>query len=340
MSTRIKPTREPTNQGVAVAHTVATALVDGTTLFELGVAHEVFGLDRSDLGVEWYDFRLCAAGRRVTARGGVDIHTTHDLSGLATADTIIVTHGPAHGQPDADLVSALRGAHERGARLVSFCSGAFTLAATGLLDGRHATTHWKFADAFRRRFPRVRLDANVLFVDEGDVLTSAGTAAAVDLSLHLVRLDHGASVARSVARRMVVPPHREGGQAQFIDPPHEPRAAADGLSAVLDWVQEQLHRDITVAEMAAQAAMSGRTFARRFREDTGTTPFRWLLARRLQRAQELLETTDLDIDRIARMAGFGTGANLREHFRRELATSPSAYRRCFQDEACRRLTTR
>ena len=318
-----------------MAHTVAIALVDGATPFEFGVACEVFGLDRSDLGVEWYEFRLCAPGRRFTAHGGIEIHTTHDLSGLAAADTIIVTPGPVDCPADADLVTGLLTAHERGARLVSFCTGAFTLAVTGLLDGRHATTHWKFEKAFRREFPRVRLDPNALFVDEGDLLTSAGTAAAIDLSLHLVRLDHGASVARRVARRMVVPPYREGGQAQFIDPPHEPRTTTDGLSAVLDWVQEQLHRDITVADMATQAAMSGRTFARRFKEDTGTTPFRWLLTQRLQRAQELLETTDLDIDRIARKAGFGTGTNLRDHFRRELATSPSAYRRCFQDESCR-----
>lgn len=317
-----------------MAHTVATVLADGTTPFEFAVACEVFGSERPELGVDWYDFRLCARGRRVTAHRGIEIHTSHDLSGIADADTVIVPNGPVDEQPDAEVVSALRLAHERGARLVSFCSGAFTLAATGLLDGRHATTHWKFVETFRRRFPRVRLDANVLFVDEGDVLTSAGTAAAIDLALHLVRRDHGAEIARSVARHMVVAPHREGGQAQFIDPPHQPVVAGDGLSAVLDWARGQLHRDITVPDMADRAAMSGRTFSRRFKEETGTTPSRWLLAERVRRAQELLETTDLDIDRIARQAGFGTAANMREHFRRALATSPSAYRRCFQGGAC------
>jgi AraC family transcriptional regulator, transcriptional activator FtrA len=313
-----------------MAHTVAAVIADGANPFEFAVACEVFGIDRSELGVEWYDFRLCAPDRRVLASGGIEIRTGHDLSAVATADTVIVPQGSVRDEPHPDLLAALQAAHQRGGRLASFCTGAFTLAATGLLDGRHATTHWMHAEDFRRRFPRVRLDANVLFVDEGDILTSAGTAAGIDLALHMVRLDYGAGVARAVARRMVVPPHRDGGQAQFIDPPHEPRVAADGLAAVLDWLRGELHREVTVAEMAARAAMSERTFARRFKEETGTTPFRWLLAQRLQRAQELLETTDLDVDRVARRAGFGTAANLRDHFRRELATTPSAYRRTFQ----------
>lgn len=312
-------------------HLVAAAVVDGANPFELSVACEVFGLVRPEFGVEWYDFALCVPDGKVRLSGGLALDTGHGLDTLAAADTIIVPHGAPHGQADPRVVAAVRAAHERGARLVSFCSGAFTLAEAGVLNGRRATTHWLFVDLFRRRFPQVRLDPNVLFVDEGQVFTSAGSAAGIDLSLHLVRQDYGAKVARMLAKRLVVPPHRDGGQAQFIDPAHEPRVDGGELAALLDWLQEQLHRDVTVAEMAAQVAMSPRTFARRFREQTGTTPFRWVRGQRLQRAQELLEASTLDIEQVARRTGFGTAANLREHFRREFDTTPSDYRRAFKD---------
>jgi AraC family transcriptional regulator, transcriptional activator FtrA len=313
-----------------VAHRVAVVVTDGTHPFEFAVACEVFGLERPELRHDPYALRLCMTKGGVRLHGGLRVSDGDELRALAQADTVIVPHGQADGAPDAEIVGALLDAYTRGARLVSFCSGAFVLAATGLLDGRRATTHWMYAEAFRRRFPRVRLDPNVLFVDEGRLLTSAGTAAAIDLSLHLVRLDHGADVAQAIARRMVVPPHRDGGQAQFIAPAHHPRVDGSELAGLLDWLAENAHRDIPVAEMASRAAMSERTFARRFKEATGATPFRWLLGQRLRKAQALLETSDLDVEQVARRTGFGTGANLREHFRRELATTPTAYRRAFR----------
>lgn len=313
-----------------MAHVVAAVVTDGTHPFEFAVACEVFGSQRSELSGNPYQFWLCTLDQDVQLHGGAQLRGTAGLDVLELADTIVVPHGPVEDEPDERVVEALGEAHARGARLVSFCSGAFVLAATGLLDGRRATTHWMYAEPFRRRFPRVRLDANVLFVDEGSLLTSAGTAAAIDLALHLVRRDHGAKTAHVVARHMVVPPHRDGGQAQFIAAPPQPRVVGDDMAELLDWLVANLDREVSVAEMAAQTAMSQRTFVRRFKEVTGTTPFRWLLIQRLQRAQLLLETTDLDIDRIAHRSGFGTAANLRDRFRRELETTPTAYRRTFQ----------
>jgi AraC family transcriptional regulator, transcriptional activator FtrA len=314
-------------------HEVVAVVADGANPFELAVACEVFGIDRSDLGVSWYRFQLCGPQERVRLHGGWSLSVDASLDAVASADTVVVPQGNPNGPADRRVVEAVRAAHDNGARLVSFCTGAFTVAATGRLDGRRATTHWMYACAFRRRFPRVHLDPNVLFLDEGDVLTSAGTAAGIDLSLHIVRRDYGAGIARAVARRMVVPPHPDGGQAQFIDPPRPPRVEGDALAPLFDWLQEHLHEDIPVSAMARRAAMSERTFVRRFKESTGTTPFRWLLTQRLARAQELLEGTDLDVDAIARRAGFGTATNLRTHFRRELATTPSIYRRSFLGRA-------
>lgn len=312
-------------------HTVATVVFDGIQPFEFAVACEVFGLERPELGVEWYDFHICGRDPWVRTGQGFRIEVPDGLDVVARAGTVIVPAAPRDPDdiPD-DVLDALRTAHTRGARLLSFCSGAFTLAAAGLLDGRRATTHWMHADELRARYPRVDLQPNVLYVDEGDVLTSAGTAAGIDLSLHVVRLDHGAEIANMVARRMVVPPHRDGGQAQFVRPPHVPRRTADGdIAALLDWLATRLDSDVAVEEMAQQVAMSPRTFARRFKEATGVTPGRWLAQQRIARAQQLLETTDLDVEVVASRSGLGSGANLREHFRRELETTPSAYRRTF-----------
>ena len=314
-------------------HTVATLVLEGANPFEFSVACEVFGLPRPELGGPWYDFRLCAPGRRVRINGGYELATDHDLADAADADTVIVPAAAVHAPVDPAAVDVLRAAHERGARLMSFCSGAFVLGQAGVLDGRRATTHWMYTELFRHRFPKVELDPNVLFVDAGDVLTSAGTAAGIDLALHVVRLDRGAEIARSIARRMVVPPHRDGGQAQYIDPPHESRVPVHDLAALLDWLLANVHRQVTVPEMAERAAMSERTFARRFKEITGTTPNRWMQIQRIHRAQELLETTDFDVDLIADRSGLGTAANLRQHFRRELDTTPSRYRRTFRGEA-------
>jgi len=318
-----------------VAHSVAVVVFDGINPFEFAVACEVFGLDRPEIGVPWYDFRVCAPTPRVMTNGGFAMEVPHGLDVVETADTVIVPAGPRPpGEGDHEILDALRTAHARGARLMSFCSGAFTLAQAGLLDGRRATTHWMYTQEFRARFPRVRLDPDVLFVDDGDVLTSAGTAAGIDLALHVVRLDHGAEVANAVARRMVVPPHRDGGQAQFVRAPHVPRETERGtIARLLDELRTELDSDLDVGQMAARVAMSRRTFARRFKEVTGTTPARWLTRQRLEHAQQLLESTDLDMELVAHRSGLGTGVTLREHFRRELGTTPTAYRRTFDRRA-------
>jgi len=315
-------------------HTVAALAFDCVSPFELSVACEVFGFDRSDLGVPWYRFMVCAVeGRPVVSEVGFQIHTPYDLSDLRRADTIIV---PARYKGDAahqaNLLDALRAAHRRGARIMSFCTGAFELAEAGLLDGRRATTHWAYADEFAARFPDVKLDPGVLYVDEGNVLTSAGTAAGIDLCLHVVRKDFGADVANGVARRMVVPPHRDGGQAQYVDDPIPDGPGADLFGETIAWLREHLDEPVTVEDLASRSAMSPRTFARRFRATTGTTPMQWVLRQRVLLAQRLLETTDEPVDRVAELAGFGSPAALRQHFQRMVRTSPTAYRRTFRQE--------
>lgn len=315
-------------------HVVAAIVPEAVNPFELSVAAEVFGIDRSELGVPWYDFRVCAPSPRVATRTGFTIEVPYGLDAVVTADTVVVPAAPVGRRHDPDVTAALQEAAARGARMMSFCSGAFSLAHAGLLDGRRATTHWTYAEEFRAAYPRVRLDPNVLYVDEGNILTSAGTAAAIDLALHVVRLDHGAAVANAVARRMVVSPQREGGQAQFVDGPRVPLVAGDGaLSRLLDELVEELDRDHSVASMASRVAMSPRTFARRFKEATGTTPARWLAVQRVEHARRLLESTDLDVEVVAGRSGLGTGTTLREHFRRELGTTPTAYRRTFDRRA-------
>jgi transcriptional regulator GlxA family with amidase domain len=228
----------------------------------------------------------------------------------------------------ADLVDAVRAAHEAGARIASICTGAFVLAAAGLLDGRRATTHWMHAELLARRHPRVHVDPDVLYIDHGDVLTSAGKAAGLDLCLHLVRLDHGSTVANALARRLVVPPHRDGGQAQFIQAP-VPSNGDGGLGGLLNWALERLDEPLTVTDLARAARVSERTLARQFRAATGTTPLRWLLTQRVHRAQELLETTDLGVEQVAARTGLGTAATLRRHFHRTVGVPPDAYRRAF-----------
>lgn len=286
-------------------------------------------MDRSDLADPWYEFRVCGAA---SARIGGFFHAEQPrgFEELATAGTVIV---PAccnvHDAPAAELLEALRAAHERGARVVSICTGAFVLAAAGLLDGRRATTHWRHADLLAKRYPRVTVDPDVLYIDDGGVFTAAGKASGMDLCLHLVRLDHGAAVANALARRLVVPPHRDGGQAQFITTP----VAGTGdhvLAGVWSWVLGRLDEPVTVAAMARQAHMSTRTLARHFHAATGLGPLQWLLSQRIRRAQELLETTDDGLDRIAARTGMGTATTLRRHFQRALGVSPGAYRRTFQ----------
>jgi transcriptional regulator GlxA family with amidase domain len=314
-------------------HLVITAVGPGPAMFEIAVACEVFGIDRSELVDPWYVHRIAAVGPPpLVTPEGLILETPYGLEQLELADTIVIPAWRFDTYPPGDdLLEGLRAAHRRGARLLSVCSGAFVLAAAGLLDGRRATTHWMYASELARRYPAVDVDPRVLYVDEGDILTSAGTAAGIDLMLHVVRQDHGAEVANAVARRMVVPPHRDGGQAQFVDVP-VPTAPGNGhtLADILDWMLENLDQSLTVEELAHKAAMSPRTFARRFRAATGTTPRQWLLSQRVMLAQRLLETTDEPVEHIASRCGFGSAAGLRAHFQREVATSPLAYRSAFR----------
>jgi AraC family transcriptional regulator, transcriptional activator FtrA len=311
------------------ARSVAVLAYDGLGTFELGIVVEVFGLRRPEMGANWYRFRACSIERGpLRATGGLLVETRAGLPQLATADTIIIPGWRVDEAPPAPLIRALRRAHARGARLVSICSGVFVLAATGLLDGRRATTHWRYVDALRSRYPNVRVEPDVLYVDEGSILTSAGSAAGIDLCLHIVRRDYGADAANHVARRLVVPPLREGGQAQFAVRPIPPDDSP-GLAPVLEWANAHLDRPMSVDALARRAGMSPRTFARRFKLATGTTPHRWVLHQRILAAQQLLEQQGRSIDRIAESVGLQTAATLRQHFRRILRTTPTAYRRAF-----------
>jgi transcriptional regulator GlxA family with amidase domain len=314
-------------------HRVAVLAFDPFPPFELSVACEVFGIDRRDMGVPRSEVRIAAGSPAPLHANGVgfSIDTPHGLEALKWADTIIVPgwYDKEHG-PGEEAVDALQRAHRRGARLASFCSGAYVLAFAGLLDGRRATTHWMYADDFANRFPRVDVDRDVLYVGDGQVFTSAGTAAGIDLCLHLVRLDHGAEVANTIARRMVVPPHRDGGQSQFIEAPMPAACDDHDLADALAWAVEHLDAVITVESLARRARMSPRTFARRFKATTGTTPLQWLQQQRVVLAQRLLETTELPVELIAERCGLGSAANLRLHFSRAVGTSPNAYRFAFR----------
>jgi transcriptional regulator GlxA family with amidase domain len=314
---------------------VVAALV-GTraAAFELGTVHEVFGIDRSEYADPWYECRLVAAyGSPVpVSDASWTISTPYSLPSLEEADTIAVVTWPDFDLPaKPEVLDAIRAAHARGARIISVCTGAFLLAEAGLLDGKRATTHWRFVDELAKRYPSIDLDCDVLYVDAGDgIYTSAGTGAGVDLCLHLVRLDHGADVANAVARRMVVPPQRDGGQAQFVNMPVPCCADDDPIASTLEWALENLDQPLRVEHLARHSLLSPRTFARRFRSATGTTPMQWLARQRVLHAQRLLETTDLSVDGIAERCGFGTGTVLRAHFRRVTGTSPQSYRRTFR----------
>lgn len=309
---------------------VVALVYDGLCTFEFGCAAEVFGLPRPELGRGWYRFETCARERRaLRGQYGLRIGAHGGLDRLARAGTIVVPGWKGIDAPVPEpILDALRRAHARGARLLSICSGAFVLAATGLLDGRRATTHWRYAGALQRRFPRVRVDPDVLYVDEGRLLTSAGSAAGLDLCLHLVRRDFGPAVANTVARRLVIPPHRDGGQAQFVERPVPPREG-EPLARLIERVQRRPELDYDVAALARAAHMSVRTFLRRFKDATGGSPGEWLVAVRVDRARELLEGTRLNVEAIASRAGLGTAATLRHHFARRLGLSPTAYRARF-----------
>jgi transcriptional regulator GlxA family with amidase domain len=316
---------------------VAALITDGVAPFEFAVICEVFGLARPEIVDPWpYELLLVSPdGPRVLTNQGFFIDGARPLSALDRADTIVVPawSGNATLRPPEAMLDALRRAHRRGVRLMSECSGAFALAHAGLLDGLRATTHWMYTERLAAGFPNIDVDPDVLYVDAGQILTSAGTAAGIDLCLHVVRLDHGVEVANAVARRMVVPPHRDGGQAQFVEAPISADDGTDPLAATLDWALAHLDEPLTVEDMARRALMSPRTFARRFRAVTGTTPLQWLLRQRILNAQRLLESTDLPVELIAQRSGFGSASVLRTHFKRVLDTSPLTYRRTFCDVA-------
>lgn len=309
---------------------VAALVYDQLCSFEFGCAVEVFGLPRPEFGDDWYQFVTCAAEPGpLRAVGGISVTAQAGLDVLAHAGTLVIPGWKgADATPSQDLITALRSAHAAGARLVTICSGVFLLAAAGILDGRKVTTHWRYADTLKARYPQLDVDPNVLYVDAGQILTSAGSAAGLDLCLHLVRRDFGGEIANQVARRLVIAPHRNGGQAQFIERPIQPRADSR-LADVIGELATRLHEPLTVAAMAGRAAMSPRNFMRRFQEATGRTPADWLIEARVERARELLEGTDLSIDEIARRSGFGAAATLRHHFRRRLNLSPIEYRERF-----------
>ena len=319
-------------------HRVVTVMGPTVSMFELAVPCEVFGIWRDEIASWNYEHLVVSSSPFSAAgQGGLRLQAGADLDAVAKADTVVVA--PASGLAVGPLregyepiLDALREANRRGARLMSMCTGAFLLAEAGLLDGRRATTHWMHTAAFTQRFPQVSVDPRVLWVEDDNIFTSAGTAAAIDLCLHIVRSDLGADAANKVARRMVVPPHRDGGQAQYIENPVPACPADDPLADVLAWMVGNLDGEITVADLARRAHLSPRTFARRFVEATGTTPLQWLLHQRVVHARTLLETTDLAVEEVARRCGFSTAAGLRVHFQRATGAAPNAYRRVFQQQ--------
>jgi transcriptional regulator GlxA family with amidase domain len=310
---------------------VAILALDVLSPFELSVACEVFALDRSPQGIPAWDTAVCRAGAGpIQTSCGFTVHTPHGLERVEDADLIVVPSWPRRlTRPPERVLAVLRRAADRGAWILGYCSGTFVLAHAGLLDGQRATTHWMFTDEFRSRFPAVRLDPGVLYVAEGPVMTSAGTSAAIDLSLHVVRMVDGPEVANAIARRMVVPPHRDGGQAQFVEHPMPPEEAHP-LADLLGWMAGHLKQELSVEELAGRVHMSPRTFARRFRAETGTTPHHWLTGQRVLHAQRLLENTDLAVERIAAECGLGSAATLRHHFTGQVGISPQRYRQQFR----------
>ncbi|MBB5918634.1 transcriptional regulator GlxA family with amidase domain [Nocardia transvalensis] len=312
-------------------HTIAVAVAPGQPVFEVAIPYQVFG--EPPLGIDpagWYDLRLCGPRgvRHATLRDPFVTLTDYDYDDLIAADTVVVPATPdVRLDPPPDLVDAVRAAYEAGARVAALCSGAFVLAAAGLLDGRRTTTHWKHVRALLDRHPHLDVDPAVLYIDDGRILTSAGTMAGMDLCLHLIRKDLGSQAANAAARGLVVPPHRAGGQAQYLRSPVPVSAADPGLAATLQWALERLETPLTVGDLAKRTGLSERTLARRFHAELGSTPLRWLLTQRILRARELLEATDLPVDMVAAGCGLGSAANLRAHFGREVGISPSEYRR-------------
>ena len=313
-------------------HKVSVVLVEPVAMFEFGVAVEVFGLDRSDDGIPNFDFRVCAGQPGVALQtknlSSFTVAASHGLDVVPDSDLVVLAPTMPRPEYPVEILDALRAAYDNGATLLTLCSGSFILGAAGLLDGRRCTTHWMYADAMAERFPAATVDPRVLYVDDGQIITSAGTAAGIDACLHLVRRELGTAIATKIARRMVVPPQRDGGQQQFVEVPI-PESSADSLAPLLGWVIERLDVQHTASSMARQAVMSERTFARRFSAETGTTPHKWLVQQRVLAARALLEESDLGVEQIAGRVGFNSAVVLREHFRRQIGLSPADYRRRF-----------
>ncbi|MEV6260313.1 helix-turn-helix domain-containing protein [Streptomyces sp. NPDC051784] len=311
---------------------VAVLLFSGGPIFESSIPLSVFGIDRQDAGVPRYRLLVCGGEEGpLRTTGGLELSAPYGLEAISRAGTVVV---PAWrsitSPPPAEALDALRRAHEEGARIVGLCTGAFVLAAAGLLDGRPATTHWMYAPTLAKRYPSVHVDPRELFVDDGDVLTSAGTAAGIDLCLHIVRTDHGTEAAGALARRLVVPPRRSGGQERYLDRSLPEEIGSDPLAEVVAWALEHLHEQFDVETLAARAYMSRRTFDRRFRSLTGSAPLQWLITQRVLQAQRLLETSDYSVDEVAGRCGFRSPVALRGHFRRQLGSSPAAYRAAYR----------
>ncbi len=308
--------------------TVAALIGDGVLTFDFACACEVFGYDRSDIVEPWYRFLVVSQDPPpIRSSTGFLLSPELGLDALEGVDTIVIPGwADDFREPHPATIEALRAAYDRGVRLMSICIGSFVLAATGLLDGRRATTHWRWAERLQERYPKVRVDPSVLYIDDGQILTSAGTAAGIDLGLHVVRLDYGADVANQVARRIVMPPHRDGGQAQYIEAPVPETPEDDPIGDTLRWIVEHLDEELTIDGLAGRAAMSERSFLRHFRATTGTTPLDWILRQRIALAQRLLETTDLPLEFVAERSGFGSAVTMRHHFARRVQTSPQAYR--------------
>ncbi|SDR24887.1 transcriptional regulator, AraC family /transcriptional regulator, AraC family with amidase-like domain [Paraburkholderia fungorum] len=312
-------------------HLVVALAYDRLCTFEFGCVTELFALERPELGVDWYRFAVCAGEPGpIRAAGGITVAALHTLKLLDRADTIVIP-----GWRDADevppeaLLKKIRAAYERGARLCSICSGVFVLAAAGVLDGKAVTTHWRYAEKLQARYPQLQVRPDALYVDEGSIITSAGSAAGLDMLLHLVRRDHGSAVANRVAQRLVVPPHRDGGQAQFVPRPM-PQDESGRLARLMDWVRSHPAQPHTLRSLAERAAMSPRTLQRQFHDATGMAPYEWLVRERVAVARELLEApSPLPMGRVAELAGFGSEESLRRHFRRIALTSPGAYRKKF-----------
>jgi transcriptional regulator GlxA family with amidase domain len=310
---------------------VAALVHDGVGALGVGIVSEIFGFDRSGRGLPAFDFALCAeVPGPVRTDTGFSILVDQGLGRLATADLIlVVAWDDFTREPSQELLTALRTAYARGATIASHCTGAYVLAASGLLDGCRATTHWRHADVIAAAYPAVTFQPEVLYVDEGRLVTGAGSAAGVDMSLHLIRREYGAAVATAIARDMVVPPHRDGGQAQYVSAPVRDSCSDDRLTDVIAWARDNLEQPLSVDRLAARALMSPRSFARHFKAATGATPHSWLLSQRLVRAEELLETADLPVEEVARRSGFGTAAALREQFIRRRGVPPRTYRKTF-----------